>query len=372
MYTIDDIEIFIMTYNRADYLKASIESILNQTANVKNITVLDNNSSDNTEQVVLGYENRGVEYIKTFGFLGNFNKAKEVVSKKYCMLFHDDDILSPQYLDLALKILNRHENVAIIVTKHTEFTDKIQPIIKNKISEKHYLFKNKKEFAKYVYFIAELTYATAIYKTENFRATPLNYSVFNKVNDRPFMVETTRNGCAILIDDKSVFFVRRHDGQDTTTSINTPTLCQIINYNKYFFNVLELKNCKYSALQLLYNEQCAYLMQLMYESFISKQEKNACSLDCFEKLAIKNELFISFKKQELSSVQKNIYRKRSALIRSRICSTCFDHINKVAVNDRLAPINKKNIHYPKLLIKILCCFVPGKKNRDHIRSKYCN
>ena len=102
MYTIDDIQIFITTHNRANYIKDSIESILHQTANVNEIIVLDNESTDNTEEIVKSYALRGVKYVKTYGFLGNFKKAKEIVNKPYCMLFHDDDILHPDYLKNAI------------------------------------------------------------------------------------------------------------------------------------------------------------------------------------------------------------------------------------------------------------------------------
>lgn len=52
MYTKDDIEVFIPTFNRANYLKSSIQSILNQTLKDINITVIDNASTDNTKEVV--------------------------------------------------------------------------------------------------------------------------------------------------------------------------------------------------------------------------------------------------------------------------------------------------------------------------------
>ena len=50
MVTIDVIQIFIMTHNRANLLGDSIRSIFNQTAGVKSITVLDNESTDDTEK----------------------------------------------------------------------------------------------------------------------------------------------------------------------------------------------------------------------------------------------------------------------------------------------------------------------------------
>ena len=46
------IEIFILTYNRAEMLKDSIISLLNQSIGKIKITVLDNASTDNTENLV--------------------------------------------------------------------------------------------------------------------------------------------------------------------------------------------------------------------------------------------------------------------------------------------------------------------------------
>ncbi|MBS4760022.1 MAG: glycosyltransferase family 2 protein [Clostridium sp.] len=106
MYKLDDIQIFITTHNRAEFLKDAINSLLMQTAGAVEITVLDNESTDNTESVVKEFSCNNVKYIRTKGFLGNYKKAKELVSKDYVMLFHDDDLLHPQYLEFVLSVLN--------------------------------------------------------------------------------------------------------------------------------------------------------------------------------------------------------------------------------------------------------------------------
>ena len=127
MVLIDDIQIFLMTHNRADLISESLESLLSQTAGVKEITVLDNESADNTEAVVSSFFQRGVKYQKTVGFLGNFNFAHENASKKYVMLFHDDDILHPEYLEKVLEILNKEKKIAAVYSRYTEFWNKNSP-----------------------------------------------------------------------------------------------------------------------------------------------------------------------------------------------------------------------------------------------------
>ena len=47
----EELEIFILTYNRADMLKVAIQSCLDQTIKEISITVLDNASTDHTSEI---------------------------------------------------------------------------------------------------------------------------------------------------------------------------------------------------------------------------------------------------------------------------------------------------------------------------------
>src|SRR5678815_492050 len=60
-----DISVVISTYNRASVLPAAIESILRQNAPEVNyeLIVVDNNSTDDTRQVVESFSNRNVRYV---------------------------------------------------------------------------------------------------------------------------------------------------------------------------------------------------------------------------------------------------------------------------------------------------------------------
>lgn len=148
--TVDDIEIFLITHNRANLITQSLDSLLTQTVQVKKVIVLDNESTDDTEQIVKSYSlkhNNRVQYIKTTGPQGNYYTARRMASKAYCMLFHDDDILHPCYLENAIKLLNRYQNVALITTRYTEFRTPA-PIIQS-VTNKHYCFRNQNDFAKH-------------------------------------------------------------------------------------------------------------------------------------------------------------------------------------------------------------------------------
>ncbi|WP_455497340.1 glycosyltransferase family 2 protein [Coprobacter sp.] len=275
-YNIDDIDIYVMTHNRAGYVKQSIDSLLNQSAGIRKITVLDNESTDETKSVVESFSSRGIKYIKTEGFLGNFRKAQELASRKYVMLFHDDDILHPKYLEMALQVLNEKENISLITTRYTEFFDDNLPPIPDEVSSDYYFFKKQKDFATHMYFLERIAYATALYRTSDFRKTPIEYEKFNKFNDWPFMVKISRYGNTVLFNDPSLFYIRRHKGQDTWTSTNTPSLQQIINWDKFFYNKVGAWNL-FSKVHYVFACWFTHFLFGKYDAFLSPQDKESCS-----------------------------------------------------------------------------------------------
>lgn len=238
MFTIDDIQIFVMTYNRASLLRETLDSLLKQTLRPAKITVLDNSSPDHTKQVVQSYAAQGVEYVCTSGFLGNFHKARELVAKPYCMLFHDDDLLHPAYLQTVLKMLNSYDNLSLITCGYTPFSHGTLPSIPCELSPVHMVFKTPRAWANYMYFFEGISYAPAVYRTKDFLNAQLEYEQFNKFNDWPFMAKMGRYGNVGFLKDKHCVFARQHPSQDSNNEKNFPNLQQIVNWDKCFFSLM--------------------------------------------------------------------------------------------------------------------------------------
>lgn len=236
MFTKDDIQIFVATHNRAGLLKTTLENLLSQTVGISQITVLDNESTDNTREVALSLADKGVQYVATTGFLGNFKKARTLVNKPYCMIFHDDDLLHPQYLAAALKALNTYSNVSLVTCAYTPFTHGTQPQIPDTLSTQHICFHTARDWACYMYFFEGVSYAPAIYRTEDFLKTELEFEKFNKFNDWPFLVKFGKWGNVVFLQDGACVFARQHPGQDSNNAANFPDLQQIVYWDKCFFS----------------------------------------------------------------------------------------------------------------------------------------
>jgi GT2 family glycosyltransferase len=292
MFDVNDIQIFITTHNRARLVQQTINSFLAQTARPQKITVLDNESRDNTIEVIASYEDKGVEYIKTEGFLGNYKKAKQIADKPLVMLFHDDDILHPRYLELAIKALNKYPKIGLITTRYTEFFDNNAPSEfppAKEPGERHYLFKTQKDFARYMYFCERIAYASAIYKTDIFKKVDLEYDKFGKFNDWPFMVKAAKYGAVILFEDEDLLYVRRHDLQDTWTNANTINLRQIVNWDKFFFEAMDI-NFWTPLYKRAFRFKSSYFMKGKYDAFLSKEDKNKITIDDLYQLAQANKV----------------------------------------------------------------------------------
>ena len=100
----------IVTYNRKELLKESIDALLNQEKNKCDILVIDNNSNDGTYDFISKYEKTGkIVYMNTgsnLGGAGGFNfglrKACEL-GYDYVWIMDDDCIVHKDSLEKLLQ-----------------------------------------------------------------------------------------------------------------------------------------------------------------------------------------------------------------------------------------------------------------------------
>jgi len=116
----NNLDVIVLTYNRAEYLKIMLESLCTQTATGFNIKVLNNCSTDNTLEVIKEvqkkYPERKIEVItneKNLGNPGNFKRSQEIASNEYTAIFHDDDAIHPEYIETAMEIFRESSDVVM-------------------------------------------------------------------------------------------------------------------------------------------------------------------------------------------------------------------------------------------------------------------
>lgn len=107
----------ITTFNRANYLKKAIVSVLAQTMNDFELLILDNGSIDDTEEVVRNFKDVRIRYIKHEPL--NISQArnlgvKEAKSEYIAFLDDDDEWLPNKLMDETRTFKHAEKNVGLV------------------------------------------------------------------------------------------------------------------------------------------------------------------------------------------------------------------------------------------------------------------
>lgn len=108
------ISVVIPTYNRADLIAEAIDSALAQTRRPDEIVVIDNDSEDNTREVVARYP--AVRYVwqPNQGICGSANRGIREATGDYLVLLHSDDRLTPDHLETSLRAFRSMPQAAFV------------------------------------------------------------------------------------------------------------------------------------------------------------------------------------------------------------------------------------------------------------------
>jgi len=110
------ISVITPTYNRADLLKETIKSVLNQTYQNFEYIIIDNESTDNTKEVVLSFKDERIKYFRQKNMGGPAsarNVGIKIAKGDYIAFVDSDDIWDEKKLEKQLKILDKDENLII-------------------------------------------------------------------------------------------------------------------------------------------------------------------------------------------------------------------------------------------------------------------
>ena len=104
----------IPTYNRADaMLGAALERALAQTHERLEIIVADNCSEDHTTELVAGFDDPRIRYVRhatNIGANANFNFCASEARGAYFLLFHDDDLIDADFVATCLDAAAAHRD----------------------------------------------------------------------------------------------------------------------------------------------------------------------------------------------------------------------------------------------------------------------
>lgn len=139
------VSVIVPTYNRANLLGETIRSILNQSYKNLELIIVDDGSTDNTEEVIISFTDDRIIYIKTQNWGGPARPRNIGIKKakgEYLAFSDDDDIWMENKLKIQIEKI-KETNCFLLSSNVVYFTSDIS----NRIGQsKNRVIKNIKDF----------------------------------------------------------------------------------------------------------------------------------------------------------------------------------------------------------------------------------
>lgn len=143
------VSVLMPVYNAGKYLSKAIDSILSQTCKDWELILVNDGSTDNSEDIIAGYDDDRIYYIKNqenLGLIRTLNKGIDLCHGEYIARMDADDISLPDRLKKQIDFLDKHPeyimcgtNAAVINNKEG-ITGKIYNLTENDYLQIHLLF----------------------------------------------------------------------------------------------------------------------------------------------------------------------------------------------------------------------------------------
>lgn len=123
---IKNITVLMPAYNCANYIKASVKSILNQTYRDFELLIIDDGSTDNTCEIIESIKDDRIVYKKTEnkGTAAALNYGLSIASGDWIARIDADDLNVPERLEKQIKFLNTNPGYDIVSSWSVYFNDK--------------------------------------------------------------------------------------------------------------------------------------------------------------------------------------------------------------------------------------------------------
>ena len=113
------VSVVLVTYNRAERLKLSIQDILNQSFTQFELLICDDHSSDNTKEVCENFQvtDNRIKYIRhdnNKGMPANLNFGIQHAAYDYIAILHDGDRFKPTLLQKWFDAISQDESIGLV------------------------------------------------------------------------------------------------------------------------------------------------------------------------------------------------------------------------------------------------------------------
>ncbi|UOU99736.1 glycosyltransferase [Chryseobacterium daecheongense] len=140
----DLVSIITPSYNSAEFIEETIQSVLNQTYENWEWLITDDLSKDNTVEILRKYNDPRIKLhvLEKNGGAGNArNKSLERAEGRYIAFLDSDDYWYPDYLKIMTEYMRDHR-VELVYCNYSRCNEQLQPVLKDFIADRIVTFSN--------------------------------------------------------------------------------------------------------------------------------------------------------------------------------------------------------------------------------------
>lgn len=232
------IEVLMLAHNRESLVPSALESVLNQSRPPMSVTVFDQNSSDGTAAVVESFRGRGVELVRR----SDNNIARgwdDLIARAggpWTLVFHDDDILHPEYLRTVSGLVAAHPDATSVVSSMV-MTDRPEGIPWPRVNPGRWRPMSARELAAAAYAGFRMAFPSVVYRTDALKGLSFDVARYGMLGDRPLVFSAVQAGHALVLPEPWVKY-RLHPGRWSVDGSRGPFLHEVLALQGRYLGLL--------------------------------------------------------------------------------------------------------------------------------------
>ena len=208
------ISVVMPAYNAEKYIKEAIDSILGQTFGDFELIIINDCSTDSTENIILSYSDSRIVYLKNeknMGVAATLNRGLQAARGEYIARMDSDDIALSQRLEKQLQHMKRNGDVIVCGSNFIPFHDSGDLPV-SCVPEEDGQIKT------FLLFGSPFAHPTVMIRASVLKETGLCYDVaYEKVEDYYFWMQLSRCGKFANLNEPLLRY-RNHSQQVSVTA----------------------------------------------------------------------------------------------------------------------------------------------------------
>ncbi|SFD00614.1 glycosyltransferase family 2 protein [Flavobacterium phragmitis] len=281
------VSVLMPVYNGEKYLKEAIDSVLKQTYNDFEFIIINDGSSDQTETIILSYNDSRIKYVKNkinLGLIKTLNCGIELARGKYIARMDADDIAMLDRFEKQINKFISHSEIQMVNCKCLLLNEKGDKYRKNRtnITVNYQAIKYISIFESMIVHPG-IMIETSIMKQFKYRDEPNtayveDFELWNRLfanNIRCYTIEEPL--IFYRINSESITNTKGHEQKERIKRITQSILKQydVIIDNKILDLILEdFHHCNYKLLKKMDSDISNFFISLLNKDLVSKAGYN--------------------------------------------------------------------------------------------------